>query len=137
MPDQLAPDERAMIDAAVAAGKVRRVPPGASGYAVQYVYQTPGVEREGHIGKLICVDPDGWKQQRQREWRIKQRGDKARLAKGRAAAIAAKRAKVESRREHVARLIETHSQVEIAKQLGVSPETIGLDVKALKAEGRA
>jgi hypothetical protein len=137
MPDQLAPDERALIDAAIAAGKVRQVPRGASSYVVQYVYK-PMTRYDGaHIGKLVCVDPDGWKEQRKREWRIKQRGDKARMAKGRATALAAKRAKVEARREHVARLIETYSQVEIAKQLGVSAETIRFDVKALKAEGRA
>jgi hypothetical protein len=137
MPDHLAPDERALIDAAIAAGKVRQVPRGASSYVVQYVYKPLSGNRENDIGKLICVDPDGWKQQRQREWRIKQRGDKARRAKGRATALAAKRAKIEARREHVARLIETHSQVEIAKQLGVSAETIHIDVKALKAGGRA
>ena len=106
----ISPDERALIDAALAAGRVQKLPMGGTAQ--------PGYVWDGKTRKLVSTDPAsaGWKGW-QRMFTANRR------ARGETAAVDARRAKVASM------VTDGTRSADIATALGVSITTVYADAK--------
>jgi len=110
MPDEITPEERAAIDAAVAQGRVRRIPRGKSAWEIRVNPDT---------GRLVYVNTE-----------TERAEGRARFGFGRR--FGSVSATVERRRGRVRALhAEGLTNIEIGARLNVDPRTVSLDLKML------
>lgn len=117
MPDVITPEERALIDAAIASGATKLIPPGVSSYA--------GYRWCEKTRRVVLID---WEERKEKASTLEIGRDRLNAHRAKAAEI---------RRESLLALIaDGKDRAEIAGILGLNPRTVVSMIRELREAGR-
>ncbi|MGB1214800.1 MAG: helix-turn-helix domain-containing protein [Pikeienuella sp.] len=133
---EITDEERRLIDEAVSAGMVRKIPTGASAFEEEYVWKGR-VNDPSYVGTLVSKNPLTLKERNRRRREAAIRLEKHRAKFRKTDRQIADAARISARREQVLELILAgRNQAEIAREVGFCARTIRQDRAWLRATGK-
>jgi DNA-binding NarL/FixJ family response regulator len=129
-------EERRLIDEAVSAGMVRKIPTGVSALEEEYVWKGR-VNDPSYVGTLVSKNPLTLKERNRRRREAAIRLEKHRAKFRKTDRQIADEARISARREQVLELfLAGRKQAQVAREVGLCARTIRQDRAWLRAKGR-
>lgn len=133
---EITDEERRLIDEAVSAGMVRKIPTGVSALEEEYVWKGR-VNDPSYVGTLVSKNPLTLKERNRRRREAAIRLEKHRAKFRKTDRQIADEARISARREKVLKLfLAGKKQAEVAREVGFCARTIRQDRAWLRSEGR-